>query len=175
MNETIFLIDTNSFITPYHNYYPFDIAPTFWDFLKVHIENGNIAVMSKVYDEVAKGNDELKEWLLSLSFAQVSHSTSDVTNIYRQVMDHIQNAVSLEGKSLYNERALYKWADINCADAIVAAAKAKGYTIISFEQPDNALGSSISGKPRIPDVAKAFGVPYSTLFSMMRTLGFSFK
>ncbi len=25
-----FLIDSNIFITPYQNYYPFDLAPGFW-------------------------------------------------------------------------------------------------------------------------------------------------
>lgn len=31
MSEAIFLIDSNSLITPHLTYYPFDFAPGFWN------------------------------------------------------------------------------------------------------------------------------------------------
>jgi hypothetical protein len=124
MSQEVFLVDANTFITPYKTYYPFDFAPSFWEFLKGHIEGGDIAVMSKVYDEVIRGTDSLSDWMQGLSFTQVDHRTADVLAVYGQVMSHIQNGVSATGTNLYNDRALQEWADNNCADAwLVAVAK----------------------------------------------------
>jgi hypothetical protein len=148
VNSEVFLADANTFIEPYKAYYPFDLAPSFWVFLKEHIENGDVAVMSKVFDEVAKGTDDLSEWIQGLSFSQVDHRTADVVTVYGQIMSHIQNETSAAGIKLYNERALQEWADNNCADGwLVAVAKAKGHTLITYERPNGSLGTSSSGDP----------------------------
>ncbi len=34
MSKEIFLVDTNTFITPYKTYYLFDFASSFWTFLR---------------------------------------------------------------------------------------------------------------------------------------------
>ena len=176
MSEEAFLVDSNTFITPYKTYYPFDFAPSFWAFLEKHISNGNIVVMSKIFDEVTKGTDDLSKWLQGMSFSQADHRTPDVLVVYSQVMTHIQNGKSAIGISLYNDKALSEWADSSRADAwLVAMAKAKGYTLVTFERPNSSLGTSVSGHPKIPDVASVFGVKYRSLYDMMRTLGFTFK
>jgi hypothetical protein len=46
----IFLLDSNSFITPYQRYYPFDLVPLFWKCLEREIQKGSIVVLDKVYD-----------------------------------------------------------------------------------------------------------------------------
>jgi hypothetical protein len=176
MSEEIFLVDANTFITPYKTYYPFDFAPSFWTFLKHHIESGYIAVMGKVYAEVTKGTDDLSKWMQGLTVSWVDHRTPDVLAVYSQVLTHIQNGISAAGTSLYNDKALNEWADNSRADAwLVAAAKAKGYTLVTFERPNSSLGTSISAHPKIPDVASEFGVKYGSLYDMMRKLGFAFK
>ena len=175
MSKEIFLVDANTFITPYKTYYSFDIAPPFWLFFKEHIETGNIAVINKVYDEVIKGDDELSKWLESLVFIQVDHRTPDVLSIYAQVMSHIQNGISVTGKKLYNDKALNEWADNKCADTwLIAVAKAKGYTLVTFERSNNSLGTSTSSDPKIPDVALVFQVKCVSLYDMMRSLKFTF-
>ena len=58
----MFLIDSNSFITPYRQYYSFDFARSFWDQLEQNIDSGKIAILDIVLEEVLKGNDELKDW-----------------------------------------------------------------------------------------------------------------
>ena len=60
-NKKIYLVDSDTFITPFKTYYPFDFAPSFWAFLGNNILNNNIAVLSKVYAEIANGTDELYE------------------------------------------------------------------------------------------------------------------
>ena len=34
MNQEVFLIDTNALLTPHLMYYPFDLAPSFWEQLE---------------------------------------------------------------------------------------------------------------------------------------------
>jgi len=59
-----FVIDTNIFIEAYKRYYSFDIAPSFWDALLQHAENGNIISIDRVKQEINSfhKNDELSEW-----------------------------------------------------------------------------------------------------------------
>ena len=45
MNQELFLIDSNSLITPYRTYYPFDLAPGFWNQVGNHIELGSIILL----------------------------------------------------------------------------------------------------------------------------------
>lgn len=52
--ETIYLIDTNSLITPKNSYYPFDIAPGFWKSMAEKIEEGSIAILDLVKKEILK-------------------------------------------------------------------------------------------------------------------------
>lgn len=176
MSNELFLVDTNTFITPYKTFYPFDFAPSFWDFLRDNIESGKITVLQKVFDEVIKGNDSLSEWLKDLSFTKIDHRTPDVLNAYGEVLHHIQCGVSPSGLKLYNEKALREWADNSRADAwLVAAAMAKGYTLVSFEILNSGLGTNVCSHPKIPDVADQFNVKCSNLYHMMRALGFLFK
>ena len=50
-------------MTPYRQYYAFDIAPSFWDKLADAFENNQIILLDKVKDEVLKGNDDLTKWI----------------------------------------------------------------------------------------------------------------
>jgi len=176
MNNEVFLVDSNTFITPYKTYYPFDIAPSFWMFLRENIENGNIVILSKVYEEVERGKDSLSEWLQNIDFAQADHRVPKILAIYGQVLTHIQDGESPLGTHLYNEKALREWADNDRADGwLIATAKAESYTLISFEKPNSALGTSASSHPKIPDVAAALSVECRNLYDMMRALGFTFK
>jgi hypothetical protein len=176
MSREKFLVDTNTFITPYKTYYPFDIAPSFWDFLKEHIENDSVAVLRVVYNELLKGSDELSSWLRKLKFAKLDHLAEDIAEEWKNVQDHIKNGCSVTGSKLYNDRASFEWADAGRADAfLVAAAKARGFTLITFEAPNRSLGTSTCAHPKIPDVADYFHVKYGSLFDMMRALGFAFR
>ncbi len=46
-----FLLDTNTFITPYKSYYPFDLAPSFWKQLLPKLSSGNVSVLDIVQAE----------------------------------------------------------------------------------------------------------------------------
>ena len=169
MSKECFLIDANSLITPYLAYYPFDFAKNFWVQLAKHITNGDIAILDMVKAEILQGNDSLKDWMESLSIANyIDHKDPGIINIYSSVLTHIQF------NRCYKIAALNEWAKVNVADPwLIAAAKVKGYTIITFEGSNKGLNSRNPSKiAKIPDVAKEFNVKTENLFYMMRVFRF---
>lgn len=60
-----YVLDSNTFITPYRNYYSFQFGTKFWDFLLEKAKQGIVASIDKVRDELMNGNDKLKHWALT--------------------------------------------------------------------------------------------------------------
>lgn len=85
---------------------------------------------------------------------------------YAEVMQYIQEC------GFYNEKGLNEWARNEIADPwLIAAAVAKGYKLITFEQSAGSLNAkNKSGRVKIPDVAKHFDVEVHNLYNMMRQL-----
>lgn len=65
-DNEIFLVDSNSFMTPFRFYYAFDLVPAYWKELNKHINSGRIVVLDIVKDEIDKGNDDLAKWIADL-------------------------------------------------------------------------------------------------------------
>lgn len=172
MSKEIFLLDTNSFITPHLTYYPFDFAPGFWEQLERNIENGRIAVLDIVKAEILQGNDNLKEWMEELDIQEhIDHRDAGILAKYGAVLQSVQS------NPCYKTAALTEWSKGNVADAwLIAAAAAKGYTLITFEEPNKGLNARTPSKEaKIPDIAAEFDVKTANLFYMMRELGFALK
>lgn len=170
MSKEIFLIDANSLITPYLTYYPFDFAESFWGQMEEHIQNGSIAILDLVKDEIRQGEDSLKDWMDALTISNyIDRRDPTILTYYGTVLSHIQT------NDCYKSSALTEWAKGTVADPwLISTAKAKGYTIITFEVPNKGLNSrSPSKNAKNPDVASVFGVKTANLFYMMRALGFT--
>ncbi len=59
-----FWLDANVFIAPFkQGFYDFDVAPSFWDLLVQRASDGQLASVSRVYDELARGEDPLAHWV----------------------------------------------------------------------------------------------------------------
>ena len=169
MSKEVFLIDSNSLITPNLNFYPFDLAPGFWRQMSDGVESGEIAIIDLVEDEILKGNDSLKDWLSVLNVKNyIKHDESDIIKAYSDVLVHIQT------NDCYKEAALKEWSRAEVADPwLIAAAKVKNMTIITFEKKTGGLNSlNPSKNAKIPDVANAFKVKTEDLYYMMRALKF---
>ena len=67
MDREIFLIDSNSLITPHLEYYPFDFAESFWKQMEDHIVEGRIVILDVVKAEILMGKDSLQEWMEGLN------------------------------------------------------------------------------------------------------------
>lgn len=61
MVEEKFLIDSNSFMASYRQYYAFDLIPTYWDELSKRAESGRLVLLDMVKAEIDKGEDDLAD------------------------------------------------------------------------------------------------------------------
>ena len=166
----VFLIDSSALIAPYESYYPFDIAPCFWDQIKENIEQGRIAVLDVVKDEVEKGGDDLSEWVKGLSIAKlIDRRETAILAHYSEILTYIQTC------EFYTPHALADWANANTADPwLIASAIEKGYTIVTFESSAGHLSKKFPSKRcKIPDICDVFHAKYDNLFAMMRKLSIS--
>ena len=161
-----FLIDANTLMTASRFFYAYDLVPSFWEAFEDEIRAGKIVLLDMVKDEIDKGQDKLKEWVSEREedFEICNHVDPEIVPKYAEVMRYIQEC------GFYNQKGLNEWARNEVADPwLIAAAAAKGYKIITFEQPVGSLNvkTKTSGV-KIPDVAKHFDVEVHNLFHMMR-------
>lgn len=172
MVEEKFLIDANSFMTPYQNFYPFDITPGFWEQLKKALLDESVSILDVVKAEINKGGDELTNWVAAISdLKTLDRRDQNILAKYGAVLSYLQNS------PLYNDKALRAWSDGNVADPwLIATAAAKGYTIITFEQSAGKISEkNPSGRPKIPDIAREFNVKCEDLYYFMRKMNISWK
>lgn len=163
-----FLIDANTLMTASRFFYAYDLVPSFWKIFEDEIKAGNIVLLDMVKAEIDKGQDALKQWVSERKndFEICNHVDFEIISKYAEVMQYIQEC------GFYNEKGLNEWARNEVADPwLIAAAAAKGYKLITFEQSAGSLNvKNKSGRVKIPDVAKHFGVEVHNLYNMMRQL-----
>ena len=165
----IFLIDSNSLITPAKQYYKFEIAPKFWEQIASKLAHGDIVILDSVKNELLRGNDELSEWVKNLNIrTYIKHNDIQILRKYSDVL------ISIKNNKCYKPEALQEWAQASVADPwLVATAATFGYTIVTFETTaGTGLSPNAPSKnPKIPDVAKIFNVKTANLYYMMSALG----
>ena len=167
MVEEKFLIDSNSFMTPYRQYYAFDLIPTYWKELAKRLGTGRMILLDMVKDEIDKGKDELSDWLdKQTGFVICNHGELAIINKYQEVLQYVQSC------GLYKPQALRNWAPAYIADPwLIAAAAVNDYTIITSEVSSSGLSPKTPNKnAKRPDVARAFVVKTNNLYYMMREL-----
>ncbi|MBO7448735.1 MAG: DUF4411 family protein [Clostridiales bacterium] len=159
-----YLLDSNSFITPYKNYYAFDLVPRYWDMFKAVLMRNDVALLDMVYDEIDAGNDALTEWLKQINGINIlNHREPTVVSKYGEVIRYLSSS------PLYSDKAVRQWASSIADPWLIATASVNDYKIITFETPNKNLNSkNPAGKPKIPDVANVFNVQCENLFYFMR-------
>ena len=165
-----FLMDSNSFITPYRQYYAPDLAPTFWKKLLICAKSGRLVLLDMVKDEIGKGQDDLANLVSKQSdFVVCNHRSEKIIRKYQEILQYIQTC------GFYKEDALRTWANESVADPwLIAAAAVNNYTIITLEVSSGNLNKNTPSKnAKIPDVARAFGVKTNNLYYMKRQLEIS--
>lgn len=166
-NNTRYLIDTNTLITPYKLYYPFDLAPGFWVKLRREIDNGSLLILDLVKAELVKGDDDLSEWIKSIDDSLIiDRRTSEIMHKYGEILNYIQTC------GFYKVDAVTNWSKPDIADAwIIATASVHNLTVITLEKGNGNLNSANKARSaKIPDICKQFNVPCEDLFYMMRSL-----
>ena len=58
----MYVVDANVLIEAKNRYYAFDLAPGFWKWLERVNEGGAVCSIDPIFEEIIKGDDELKMW-----------------------------------------------------------------------------------------------------------------
>jgi hypothetical protein len=159
---TVYVLDSDIFMTPAASYYAFDLVPRFWDVLVEEAQKGRIRSIDRVKDEIEKGRDKLAEWAKN-HFQDFFYSTQsqDVLRQYQSLINWAKN------QRQFSEAAKREFANSGNADAwLVAYAKVNGFTVVTFEKYEAGARRRI----KIPNVCEAFGVAWVDLFEMLRAL-----
>lgn len=170
--EEIFLVDSNSFMTPFRRYYAFDLVPAYWDAIIEPIKDGKIVVLDMVRDEIAKGEDDLAKWIANVDELKIiQHVNGATVNKYQEVLQFVATS------GYYKESAFSTWAQGSVADPwLIASASANGYTLVTEEIGTGVLSTKQQQKAaKIPDVAGKFEVKTINIYEMMRRLGIVIK
>ena len=162
-----YLIDANIFITASRTYYDFDFGNSFWKFLVEHAKNGKLASIDKVFKELNKVDDKLKQWANKdfLEYFKCTE-TENVLEKYAILMQWADKQ-----RNQYTQNAIDEFMKENNADTwLIAYALTKpgNFKIVTFEKENN----QIKRKIPIPNVCKAFNIKYCDLFQMLKKLEF---
>lgn len=162
-----FLLDSNIFMTPSRNYYPFDFAQGFWRQMKSAIHSDDVFILDVIYDEIMKGKDDLAEWLKDAVVSKLKVQDVDIIKEYANIQNYISAC------NLYKPQAIAEWAKRDIADPwLIAAAVAKNCAIITLETHGNPQPPQQAKSIKIPDVADYFCVKYYDLYYFMRKMKF---
>lgn len=188
--NSMFLIDSDTFIASSQRFYCFSCVPGFWTWLSQTVSqvDSHLIIPHCVYEELTVGKDELSLWAKNFLAKNVQDERLNPTiwNNYAKIMKYINDGI------IYTGFGAVDWSKPKKADPkLIAIAMTYGYKIVTFEQKSgqfvpiyNAAGDIISNKPKqknynttkepkIPDVAEHFGVQCVDLYDLEKKLSLS--
>ena len=154
------LLDSNALIEAKNRYYGMTICPGYWAWILQQHQALEIASIVPVRDELAKGNDDLTQWVKSN--AQLFEDASDERT---QVAFGYIVAKIAEQAPLMKVGALEEF--LEGADPwLIAKAMTTGAVVVTHEvyNPD------IKRKYTIPNVCSLVGVSYMNTFELLGKL-----
>ena len=167
MSTPVCIIDTSCLTQAHRVYYPYDITPSFWDFMKQKFLDGSFIYTNKVADEIGRGNDALTNWVqteIAPALELDCHADTNIMTNYGQIM------VWGNGHQQFTTLAKQEFADFTNADPfVVATAIEKSAIVVSQEV--SAPGSKKNIK--LPDVCAQFNVTHIDTFTLLRRFGFT--
>ena len=155
-----YLLDSNTFIQASGEYYGMAICPAYWEWLIRANNEDKIESLEMVKAELLKGNDELSDWVKDNSSIFIPESDVAIQEAFGSVAACVMSLTHMNA-GVHEEflAGADPW--------LIAAAMAKGYTVVTQEalKPDN-----IKRKIHIPNICKMMSVPYMNTFEMLNTL-----
>lgn len=154
----MFWLDSDILMRAKNEAYAFDIAPGFWEIIKRNARAGRLACPTLVYDEIARGGDELTQWANGERKTKLFIEPDQKTQaLVTTIGDFIKNKYEPPQAAFF----------LKGADAwVIAAALNDGGIVVTHE----ALVGAESKRVKIPNVCVKFGVQYTDCYGMLRGL-----
>ncbi|MTV27842.1 DUF4411 family protein [Nitriliruptoraceae bacterium ZYF776] len=150
----MYLLDANVFIQAKNLHYGFDFCPGFWDWIDRANGEGKVFSISKVFDELRAGDDDLTEWAQERR-DQLFLSPDD------PVIDSLRALSRWANSGRYEQTGVATF--LQAADYYLVA-HAHDMTVVTHERP-----SDSTRKIKIPDACVGMDVPFMSTPTMLRT------
>lgn len=158
-----YLLDANVFLRAYHDYYPFDLAMPYWDWLLSARDDDRVFSLDVVNQELL--DEELSNWTAGLGQKLfLSTAEADFLSSSTQISDWVENHPNYTIKA--KNKFLRKRADMY----LIAYALRFGHSVVTLEKS----APNEFGRIQIPDVCVAHNVKFITPIEMLRNEGFKF-
>ena len=162
--STRYSLDANVFIAAWHDHYPIDLYPGFWECLQRYEQEKILLSVDRVRDEIT-GPIELVAWLkqhwrnvFALTTEPQTASVFSQMQVWVQTCDQFLPAAKHEFASR--------------ADGWLAAyAKGHGAVLVTNEVFD----PNVRRRVPLPNLCKHFEVAYCNTIDMLRGLGVTFN
>ena len=149
-------IDTSAVLDGWKRYYPPEAFPGLWRRLEELIRQGDLRASEEVLRELEKRDDDVHEWALNQE------------GFFVPLDDPVQDAVSQILQA--HPKLIDTRKNRSAADPfVIALAKASVCAVITGETATNS-----GDRPNIPDVCRAFNIPYYRLVDVIRLEKWSF-
>jgi len=157
----VYLLDANVFIEAKNFYYRFEIAPRFWEWLDEQQADGQLASVDPIGRELRRGNDELAEWVKERMGPAWFLPVDDEET--QKAFVEIVNWVPSQS---FKQPAIDKFLD--CGDPwLIAKARVLNATVVTLEVYE----PNTKKKVKIPNVCRAFDIPFVDTFDMLSRMG----
>lgn len=154
MNTKTYCLDTGALIQPWNKYYSPELCPEYWEIVDELAKDGTVFCTIEVKRELEKIDDGLSEWTKKRDYLFREITDEVNTNMLRIMESHGELVDNKKGRSLADP-----W--------VVAHALAENATVVTSEGP-------APKKIKIPDVCKAYGVPWIPEYQFAGEIGMKF-
>lgn len=150
-----YLFDSNVFIQAKNDYYGFDFAPGFWEWIDREHARGNVFSIDRVRDELIDYGDDLSDWA-KVRGAEFFLPPDNL------VAGSLTTLAAWAGGGEYDTVGVNQF--LSSADYyLVAHAHAYGFEVVTQEVP-----AASRKKIKIPNACIAVEAKYLTTFQMLR-------
>jgi len=159
----LYFLDANVLIDAARDYYPIDMVPEFWDWLRYQGELGVVKVCVENYEEVCEGHGALPDWL----------DTEDVRRellLDRAADQTLVSRIVEQGYAadLTDDETLTLGRDPFLVSYCLSDPNAHSVVTTEVSKPSRRRANR-----HLPDVCATFGVACINTFELTRRLGFT--
>ena len=141
----------------------FDFVPAFWDWLLEANENGQVASVEKVADELRDGGDDLADWVTERDDAFFLAPDAAV------VASLQVGSTWVTTRGSYDPAAIATFLQESADYYLVGHAHAHQHVVVTHE-----VSSNSRKRVKIPDACAAMDVECTSAFEMLRASGVRF-